>query len=61
MGLEIGFFGIIVLILAGWAIFHIVGSHRSPLGKVLWIAVVVFFFPPIGFFIWLFFGPKSGR
>ena len=61
MGLEIGLFGIIVLILAVWAIIHIVQSGASPLAKAIWIVVVFFFFPPVGFLIWLFFGPRSGR
>ena len=61
MGLEIGLLGIILLVLAIWAIIHIVQSGTSPLGKAIWIVVVLFVFPPIGFLIWLFFGPRSGR
>ena len=61
VGLEIGLFGLIVLILAIWAIFHVVQSGASPLAKAIWIVVVLFLFPPIGFLIWLLFGPRSGR
>jgi multisubunit Na+/H+ antiporter MnhG subunit len=61
MGLELGLLGIIWLILAIWAIIHIVQSDTSPLGKAIWIAVVLFLLPPVGFLIWLFFGPRSRR
>ena len=53
---SIGF--IIALVLALWAVFHIAQSKEGPLGKAIWI-VVVLFLPLIGFLAWLIFGPKK--
>lgn len=51
---------ILALILALWAIFHVAQSGRTPLGKAIWI-VVVLFLPYLGFLAWLFFGPRARR
>lgn len=52
---------IIALILALWAVFNIAQNTRTPpLFKATWI-VFVLFVPFIGFFIWLFFGPRSKK
>ncbi len=51
---------IFALILALWAVFHIAQSRSGPLGKAIWIAIVLFI-PFLGFIAWLIFGPRSGR
>lgn len=56
--LGIGF--AFALILALWAVFHIVQSGNSPLAKAIW-CVVVLFIPLFGFVAWLAFGPRSPR
>jgi hypothetical protein len=55
---SVGF--IIALVLALWAVFHIAQSKEGPLGKAIWI-VVVLFLPLIGFLAWLIFGPKKPK
>jgi hypothetical protein len=50
----------IALILALWAVFHIVQSGRAPLAKAIW-CVVVLLIPYLGFLAWLLFGPRSPR
>jgi len=59
-GIEFGIFALIGLVLFIWAVIHIVQSDASPLGKAVWIAVVLFFHI-IGFIAWLLFGPKSAK
>jgi len=59
-GLEIGFFGLILLILVLWAGFHIIQSNISPFGKAIWI-VVLLLLPFLGWLAWLFFGPRAAR
>jgi hypothetical protein len=56
--IGIGF--VFSLILALWAVFHIAQSRSGPLGKAIWI-VLVLFVPLLGFFAWLLFGPKRAR
>jgi Phospholipase_D-nuclease N-terminal len=53
-------FGVIGLLLALWAIFHIAQSAVSPFSKALWV-VLVLCLPLFGFLAWLFFGPRSVR
>jgi hypothetical protein len=61
MGIEIGgFVGLIVLIADVWAIVHVLGSRRSVGGKVIW-TVLILIFPILGFVIWLLFGPRAVR
>jgi hypothetical protein len=57
-GLTFGF--AIALVLALWAIFHIVQSDRSPIAKAIW-SVVVLLLPYLGFLAWLIFGPRQVR
>ncbi len=60
MGIETGLFGIIVLVLAVWAI---VSTLQSPAGtgaKVLWVVLIILL-PFIGFILWLLLGPKKGN
>jgi hypothetical protein len=60
-GLEFGILAIIALVLFVWALINVVQStSTSPLGKAIWI-VLLFVLPFLGFIIWLFFGPRSGR
>jgi hypothetical protein len=55
---SLGF--VFALLLALWAIFHIVQSYSSPFWKAVWV-VIVLFIPFFGFLAWLFLGPRSGR
>jgi uncharacterized BrkB/YihY/UPF0761 family membrane protein len=56
-GMTFGF--IVALLLAIWAIIHIVQSVRTgPFGKALW-SIVVLFLPYAGFIAWFFFGPRA--
>lgn len=59
MGIEIGgFFGLVLLVLNVWAIVKIAGSKAGTGSKVIWI-VVILLLPVIGFLLWLIFGPKG--
>lgn len=61
MGIEVGgFFGLVLLALAIWAIVATVQSDAGMLAKVLWI-VLVLVFPVLGFLIWLIAGPRGRR
>ncbi|HEX4872929.1 MAG TPA: PLDc N-terminal domain-containing protein [Nevskiaceae bacterium] len=60
MKLNLSFWGLIVLIADLYAIIHIVQSRAEPLKKALWI-VGVLVFPVLGFIVWWFAGPRSGR
>ena len=55
-----GFGGLIVLIADVWAIVNILQSGASTGSKVLW-TVVVIVLPILGFILWFFFGPKTGK
>jgi Phospholipase_D-nuclease N-terminal len=55
-----GLFGLIVLIADVWAIVNIFQSGADTGNKVLWI-VIVFLLPLLGFILWYFWGPKTGR
>jgi hypothetical protein len=59
-GLEVGLLGLIGLILIAYALFHVIGSHASPLGKALW-TVLIIVVPFLGFILWLIFGPRAPR
>ncbi|NBC33938.1 MAG: hypothetical protein GVY13_14790 [Alphaproteobacteria bacterium] len=59
-GLEIGFLGLILLILVLWAGFHIIQSNISPFAKALWVVVLIFL-PFLGWLAWLLFGPRANR
>lgn len=60
MGLEVGFFGLILLILNVWAIISTFQSTASVGRKAIWV-VLILIFPLVGFILWLLLGPKSGR
>ena len=58
MGIEVGLFGLIVLILDIWAIIKTFNSSASAGVKAIWIAVILVL-PVLGFLLWLIFGPKG--
>ena len=55
-----GIFGLIVLIADVWAIVNIFQSAADTGRKVLW-TVLVIVLPVLGFILWYFLGPKTGR
>jgi Phospholipase_D-nuclease N-terminal len=55
-----GLWGLLVLIADVWALVNIIQSGADTGRKVLWIVLVVFL-PVLGFILWYFLGPKSGR
>jgi hypothetical protein len=55
-----GLGGLIVLIADVWAIVNIFQSGGSTGDKVLW-TVLVLVLPILGFILWYFFGPRTGR
>jgi succinate dehydrogenase/fumarate reductase cytochrome b subunit len=55
-----GLFGIIVLIADVWAIVNIFQSGADTGKKVIW-TVLVILLPVLGFILWYFLGPKTGR
>jgi hypothetical protein len=52
--------GLIVLVADVWAIVNILQSGGSTGDKVLW-TVIVLVLPVLGFILWYFFGPRTGR
>ncbi len=52
--------GILVLIADVWAIVNIMQSAADTGRKVLWTVLVVLL-PVLGFILWYFLGPKTGR
>lgn len=59
MGIEVGgFFGLVLLVLNVWAIVKIVSSKAGTGAKVIWI-VVILILPVLGFILWLLLGPKG--
>ena len=55
-----GFWGILVLIADVWAIVNIFQSNADTGKKVLW-TVLVIVLPALGFLLWLFLGPRTGK
>ena len=55
-----GIWGLLILIADVWAIVNIFQSSADTGGKVLW-TVLVILLPFLGFLLWFFLGPKSGR
>jgi hypothetical protein len=55
-----GLGGLIVLIADVWAIVNILQSGKSTADKVVW-TVVVLVLPLLGFILWFFLGPRTGR
>ena len=52
--------GIIVLIADVWALINIFQSGADTGKKVLW-TVLVILLPVLGFILWYFLGPKTGK
>ena len=52
--------GLLVLIADIWAIVNILQSTADTAKKVLW-TVLVIVLPVVGFILWYFAGPKTGR
>ena len=55
-----GLGGLIVLIADIWAIVNIFQSGADTGKKILW-TVVVILLPVLGFVLWYFLGPKTGK
>lgn len=55
-----GLGGLVVLIADVWAIVNIFQSGADTGKKVLWTVLVVVL-PVLGFILWYFLGPKTGR
>ena len=55
-----GLFGLLILIADVWAIVNTFQSTASTERKVLW-TVLVILLPVLGFLVWLFAGPRTGR
>jgi hypothetical protein len=55
-----GLWGLIVLVADIWALINILQSGADTGTKVLWVVLVVFL-PVLGFILWYFIGPKTGR
>jgi Phospholipase_D-nuclease N-terminal len=52
--------GLVVLIADIWAIVNIVQSAADAAKKILW-TVVVIVLPVLGFILWFFLGPRTGK
>jgi hypothetical protein len=52
--------GVLVLIADIWAIVNIIQSSADTGKKVLWLVIVVLL-PVVGFILWYFLGPRTGR
>jgi succinate dehydrogenase/fumarate reductase cytochrome b subunit len=52
--------GILVLIADVWAIVNIFQSAADTTRKVVW-TVIVILLPVLGFILWFFLGPRTGR
>jgi phospholipase D-like protein len=52
--------GVLVLIADVWAIVNIAQSSADTAKKVLWIVLVIVL-PVLGFILWYFLGPRTGR
>ena len=52
--------GILVLVADVWAVVNIMQSLADTGRKVLWTVLVVLL-PVLGFILWYFLGPKTGR
>jgi hypothetical protein len=52
--------GILVLIADVWAIVNIAQSSADTVKKALWIVLVIVL-PVLGFILWYFLGPRTGR
>jgi hypothetical protein len=60
MGYQGGLGGLIVLVADVWALINIFQSSADTGKKVLW-TVIVIVLPVLGFILWYFMGPKTGK
>ena len=60
MGYQGGLGSLIVLVADVWALINIFQSSVDTGNKVLW-TVIVIVLPIIGFILWYFWGPKTGK
>ena len=60
MGYQGGLGSLIVLVADVWALINIFQSSADTGKKVLW-TVLVILLPVLGFILWFFLGPKSGK
>lgn len=58
--MEYGILGLLILIADIYAIYQILTSRASGLGKILWTLGVIIF-PIVGFIVWLIAGPRGDR
>ena len=57
---HFGLWGLLLLAADVWAIINILQSTVDTTKKVLW-TILVLIFPVLGFLIWLFLGPRTGK
>ena len=57
---EHSLLGILVLVADVWAIVNIMQSSADTTKKVLW-TVLVIILPVLGFILWFFLGPRTGK
>jgi hypothetical protein len=55
-----GLWGIIVLVADIYAIVNILQSTADTAKKVVWMVLVILL-PVVGFILWFFMGPRTGR
>jgi Phospholipase_D-nuclease N-terminal len=60
MQFQGGIFALIVLIADVWAIVNVFQSGADTGRKVIW-TVLVILMPVLGFILWYFLGPKTGK
>lgn len=60
MGIEVGLFGFIILVLDIWAVLKTLSSGASTGAKILWILLILIL-PVLGLIIWAVAGPKGSR
>jgi hypothetical protein len=60
MQFQGGVFSLIILVADVWAIVNVFQSSADTGRKVLW-TVLVILLPVLGFILWYFLGPKSGK
>jgi hypothetical protein len=55
-----GLLGLLVLVADVWALINIFQSSADTGRKVIWV-VIILVLPILGFILWYFLGPKTGR
>tara|TARA_R110002124_G_scaffold165658_2_gene333043 strand:+ start:3843 stop:4028 length:186 start_codon:yes stop_codon:yes gene_type:complete len=58
--MEYGLIGLIILIADIYAIYQVLTSGASTLGKIVW-TIVILLLPVVGLIAWMLFGPRGGR